>query len=77
MSIAEKIEENNRLIKELIEITKNGNPGLLNIKEAAAYLGLSVSTVRKFQNEIGFVQRKRKILFSKSNLDEWIRKNSV
>lgn len=43
---------------------------LLNIQEASAYLGIGVSTARKYMEEIGAVRRIRnRVLYDKKAID--------
>lgn len=49
----------------------------LDSKEAATYLNMSVSSLRKYRDEIGYFQRDRKTLFRRVDLDRWIKNNMI
>ena len=54
-------------------------PRLMNTKRAAAYLGLSVSSLQhlKHRRLIPFVQIKRRVMYDRFELDKWIAQNKV
>jgi len=52
-------------------------PVLYNVKQAAAYLGVSESSIRLWKNQgrLGHVELGRKQMFRQEDLDEFIQKN--
>lgn len=55
----------------------NNNRSILNSKQAASYLGISMSNLYKLirSNSIPFHKPSRKLYFDKSSLDKWISSN--
>ncbi len=53
---------------------RSGNPLYLTITEAAAYLNLAKQTLYGFTSSraIPFIKRAKRLLFLKSDLDEWL-----
>jgi excisionase family DNA binding protein len=49
-------------------------PRLMNTKRAAAYLGLSVSSLQhlKHRGKIPFVQINRRVMYDRAELEKWI-----
>ena len=44
----------------------------MTVPEAAEYIKMSSSTIRRYLNEIKHFKRDRTILFKKSDLDNWV-----
>jgi len=75
ITLADLSEQINVLAKAVLL-----NKETLNIEEAAAYTGLSVSFVHKLtsRREIPFFKPRGKILyFSRLELDQWLQQNRV
>ncbi len=79
-----KIEEDLDLIKSLVQKTDTRHKSriperLFTEKEAAAYLGRTVSALReiRYAGNIPFVQYQRSIRYDISDLDTWIEKNKT
>jgi len=53
--------------------------GLLNIKEASEYLGITVGSLYKlvWQRRIPFVKIGKALRFDKEKIDKWIEENTV
>lgn len=63
-------------VTELSEkILTENNEAYLGAAEAAKYLDYSYSHFLRFCDEIGPIQRDRKMTFKKSDLDKWAAKN--
>jgi len=72
------------VVARVLPAIKNGNGGggharLMSTKEAARYLGRSVSSLQhlRFRNEIPYVKRGRRIHYDREALDSWIRDDST
>ncbi|RXZ00950.1 helix-turn-helix domain-containing protein [Fictibacillus sp. S7] len=67
-------------LRELLEETKNNSPEeeIMTISDAAAYLKVSIPTVRNLisRKEIPFFQRGQVIRLNRMDLKEWMKTNS-
>ncbi|HMT71942.1 MAG TPA: helix-turn-helix domain-containing protein [Saprospiraceae bacterium] len=72
------IEQNTNVLLSIVKkIEAISNDCYFNLKEAAKYMKLSESTLRRYGAEIPHFQRDRVILYKKSDLDNWIQKYKV
>lgn len=75
-NMASELTELRKLVAE-INPPQIENEGL-KTKEAAEYLGVSVQHLRiNLKDEIGYIQRKRSIIFLKADLEEYKKRYKV
>lgn len=70
--VLKRIDKLEELIKGFSQTSEN-----MTIEEAAKYTKLSISTLRRFKKEIGYIQRNRRILFKKNDIDKWLNNNKT
>lgn len=56
-----------------------GTPNLMNIQQAAEYLGLSVGTMYQWrsQHKVPYIKVGHKVKFKKGQLDQWLAERTV
>jgi len=66
-------------IEDLVKCSNHKETNFLDITEAACFLKLKKSTLYQlvFKRQIPFYKRTKKLLFSKSDLIEWVNTNKV
>lgn len=64
-------------LKDIVDGSPRINPVLLNVKEAAAYLGRSEQAIQHliFQRDLPVVRVGRRVHLDRRDLDAWIEKN--
>lgn len=75
-TMASELSELKKLVAEINppQIEDEG----LKTKEAAEYLGVSIHQLRKhLKDEIGYIQRKRSLIFQKADLEEYKKRYKV
>lgn len=62
-----------------MERENQGAPNLMNIQQAAEYLGLSVGTLYQWrcQRKVPYIKVGRKLKFKKDQLDQWLAARTV
>ena len=83
-SLMQTFRETNRKLQKLIDnindlkVSDFDAETLLSPEEAAKYIGFSTAYVyNKLNKEVPHIKRNRKVLYRKSDLDEWLDKNTV
>lgn len=75
MEVAAKVKT--EIASQMQQIVTRVQPALLNVKEAAVYLGRSEQAVQHliFQKELPVVRVGRRVHLDRRDLDSWIEKN--
>ncbi len=57
-------------IKKIGSATKD----YLTLNEAAEYTGYCKKTIRHYKDEIGYIQRDKKLIFKREDIETWLNK---
>ncbi len=72
IEIMNKMQVNLALITEKINTVAETKDVFLTTAEVSNYTKFDAKTIIKYKDEIGYIQRARKIIFSKKNVDKWM-----
>jgi low affinity Fe/Cu permease len=72
--ITNSIEEK---IDYLINKIEGLNPEYMTIEEASEYAKLSTQTVHNYKDQIGYFKKDRRIIFKRTDIDQFIKTNTI